>query len=144
MSDWLRLFRKPTHWSAPDALDDWFTRIAERLLNGSRLTVGKQAYRLVEIEFYYWSDAHPDPFAHRDPIQFSIGHWYFHRTRGTLRSGSFKGLDLTFGDGPTSGGILIRGMETPSWDADRRPLAVRRSLAGRDRRGDRSHPGTSR
>ena len=114
MSDWLPLFRKPNHPSAPDALDDWFARIAERLLNGLRLIVGKQAYRLVEIEFYYWSDTHPDPFAHRDPIQFSIGHWYFHRTRGTLRNGSFKGLDLTFGDGPTSGGILIRGMETPT------------------------------
>ncbi|HWG41657.1 MAG TPA: hypothetical protein VN688_02645 [Gemmataceae bacterium] len=114
MSDWLSLFHKPSPPSASDDLNDWFTRIAERLLNGSRLIVAKQAYRLVEIEFYYWSDTHPDPFTHRDPIQFSIGHWYFHRTRGTLRNGSFKGLDLTFGDGPTSGGILIRGLETPA------------------------------
>jgi hypothetical protein len=114
MSDWLSLFRKSDHPSAPGVVDDWFTRIADRLLNGSRLIVARQAYRLVEIEFYYWSATHPDPFTHRDPIQFDIGHWYFHRTRGTLRGGSFKGLDLTFGDGPTSGGILIRGMETPA------------------------------
>lgn len=107
MSDWPSLLRER------EPLDDWFTSIAERLLNGSRLRVGRQAYRLVEIEFYYWSVAHPDPFTHRDPIQFDIGHWYFHRTRGVYRGGSFKGLDLTFGHKDASGGILIRGLETP-------------------------------
>ena len=112
MPDWLTLLRKPQEPPAPGDLDDWFARIAERLLNGSRLIVGRQPQRLAEIEFYYWSDTHPDPFTHRDPIQFHIGRWYFHRTHGTYRSGSFKGLDLTFGEGQTSGGVLIRGMET--------------------------------
>jgi 3-methyladenine DNA glycosylase Mpg len=109
MADWPSLLRGPHD---PDALDEWFTRIADRLLNGSRLIAGQQTYRLVEVEFYYWSDAHSDPFTHRDPIQFLIGHWYFHRSRGTYRGGSFKGLDLTFGDPTSSGGILIRGLET--------------------------------
>ena len=108
MSDWPSLFRKRK------PLDAWFTRIAEQLLWGSRLVAGRQAYRLVEIEFYYWSKAHPDPFTHRNPIQFDIGHWYFHRTHGVYRGGSFKGLDLTFGHGDASGGILIRGLETPN------------------------------
>ncbi len=107
MSDWPSLFRKR------QPLDTWFTRIAERLLNGSRLMVRRRPYRLVEIEFYYWSKTHPDPFTHRDPIQFGIGHWYFHRSHGAYRSGSFKGLDLTFGQGASSGGVLIRGLETP-------------------------------
>jgi 3-methyladenine DNA glycosylase Mpg len=87
--------------------------MAEQLLNGLRLVVGRQPHRLVEIEFYYWSKSHPDPFTHRDPIQFHIGHWYFHRTRGVYRGGSFKGLDLTFGQDDASGGVLIRGLETP-------------------------------
>jgi 3-methyladenine DNA glycosylase Mpg len=107
MSDWPSLLRKR------EPLDDWFTSIAERLLNGSCLRVGRQPYRLVEIECYYWSAAHPDPFAHRDPIQFHTGLWYFHRTHGVYRSGSFKGLDLTFGQDDASGGVLIRGLETP-------------------------------
>jgi len=107
MFDWSSLFRKR------EPLDVWFMHIAERLLNGARLVVGQQSYRLVEIEFYYWSQAHPDPFTHRNPIQFHIGHWYFHRTHGAYRGGSFKGLDLTFGQGDASGGILIRGLETP-------------------------------
>jgi 3-methyladenine DNA glycosylase Mpg len=106
MSDWPSLLRKR------GSLDTWFTRIAEQLLNSSRLVVGRQPYRLVEIEFYYWSKAHPDPFTHRNPIQFDIGHWYFHRTHGVYRGGSFKGLDLTFGQGDASGGILIRGIQT--------------------------------
>jgi 3-methyladenine DNA glycosylase Mpg len=107
MSDWPSLLRKR------QPLDNWFTSIAERLLNSSQLLVGGKPYRLVEIEFYYWSPTHPDPFTHRDPIQFDIGHWYFHRTRGVYRGGSFKGLDLTFGHDDASGGILIRGLETP-------------------------------
>jgi 3-methyladenine DNA glycosylase Mpg len=111
MSDWISLLHKPDPSSA---CDEWFTRIAERLLNGSHLVVARQPHRLVEIEIYYWSDAHPDPFAHRDPIQFHVGHWYFHRTHGVYRGGSFKGLDLTFGEGHTSGGVLIRGLETPN------------------------------
>ncbi|HZV06343.1 MAG TPA: hypothetical protein VE999_14785 [Gemmataceae bacterium] len=106
MSDWPSLLRKR------EPLDDWFTRMAKQLLNGSRLVVGGQPHRLVEIEFYYWSKEHPDPFTHRDPIQFDIGYWYFHRTRGVYRGGSFKGLDLTFGHGDASGGIIIRGLET--------------------------------
>ncbi len=110
MTDWLTLFRQPDN---PSTLEASFTPIAQRLLNGATLVVGQQAHRLVEIEFYYWSAAHADPFTHRNPIQFQIGHWYFHRTGGTYRGGSFKGLDLTFGDRTTSGGILIRGLETP-------------------------------
>lgn len=109
MLDWPALFRPPDDARAPQ---EWFDRIADVLLNGALLMVGREPHRLAEIEVYYWSEAHPDPFTHRDPIQFHTGFWYFHRTRGTYRGGSFKGLDLTFGDGPTSGGVLIRGMET--------------------------------
>ena len=107
MFEWVRLLRRS------EPLDDWFTRIAEQLLNGSRLIVGQRPYRMVEIEFYYWSKEHPDPFTHRDPVQFHTGYWYFHRSHGVYRGGSFKGLDLTFGQNVTSGGIIIRGLETP-------------------------------
>jgi hypothetical protein len=109
MSDWPSLLRYR------EPIEAWFTRIAQRMLNDVRLIVAGQAHRFVEIEFYYWSKTHPDPFAHRDPIQYQIGHWYFHRTHGVHRGGSFKGLDLTFGDGDSSGGVLIRGLEKPDY-----------------------------
>jgi hypothetical protein len=107
MSDWEALLDRPD-----GAAEDWFTRIAERLLNGARLVAGGEEHRFVEVEFYYHGEGHPDPFTHRDPLQLECGRWYFHRTRGTYRSGSFKGLDLTFGDGEAFGGVLIRGLET--------------------------------
>src|SRR5205823_3994142 len=59
-------------------------------------------------------EGHPDPFTHRDPLQRENGRWYFHRTRGAYRGGSFKGLDLTFGDGRAFGGFLVRTIEAPS------------------------------
>jgi hypothetical protein len=40
---------------------------------------------------------------------------------GTYRSGSFKGLDLTFGDGDAFAGILIRGIEGLAGAADVAP-----------------------
>jgi hypothetical protein len=112
MSVWQQLLCAPKDFRDDPSAEDWFDRIATRLLYGSRVSVGKESYRFVEIEFYYCGDLHPDPFTHRDPLQLECGRWYFHRTRGTYRSGSFKGLDLTFGDGEAFGGVLIRGIET--------------------------------
>jgi 3-methyladenine DNA glycosylase Mpg len=113
MFDWPALLAKPEPLT-DDAIDRWFTRIAGRLLNGSRLDVRGRPHRFVEVEFYLHDpDAHPDPSTHRDPLQLTAGRWYFHRTRGVYRGGSFKGFDLTFGDGRAFGGILIRGLETP-------------------------------
>jgi hypothetical protein len=113
MSHWISLLQKPENLGETESINTWFDRIASQLLFCSYLVVGDEPHRLVEIEFYYFADAHPDPFTHRDRIQLECGRWYFHRTRGTYRSGSFKGLDLTFGDGQAFGGILIRSIATP-------------------------------
>lgn len=106
----------PSVLQKPDNLGEGveigFDSIASQLLFGSDLVVGNESHRLVEIEFYYFGDEHPDPFTHRDLLQLEFGRWYFHRTRGSYRGGSFKGLDLTFGDGKAFGGILIRSIET--------------------------------
>lgn len=112
MSRWQNLFQKPKKLSEKSAAD-WFDQIAACLLNETELLVGKQPHRFTEIEFYYFQDEHPDPFTHRDPLQLECGRWYFHRTRGVYRGGSFKGIDLTFGTEKAHGGILIRGIEKP-------------------------------
>ncbi|MBD2184206.1 hypothetical protein [Aerosakkonema funiforme] len=96
MSNWLSLLQKPENLGDAEAIEHWFTRIASGLLNGCYLVVGNEPHRLVEIEFYYCGDVHPDPFTHRDRLQLEFGRWYFHRTRGMYRGGSFKGLDMTF------------------------------------------------
>lgn len=96
-----------------EAFGEWFAAIADRLLNETEFLVNGVAHRLIEDEFYRHSHDHADPFAHRDPIQCEMGRWYFHRTGGRLRGGSFKGLDLTFGDSTSHAGILLRGLEKP-------------------------------
>jgi len=99
MTAWAELFR------------DRFDAVAERLLNGCHLVVGGERYRLVEIEFYHTSKDHPDPFSHLDPVQLELGRWYFHRTGGVYRGGSFKGVDVSFGYCTAHGGVLVRGIE---------------------------------
>ena len=94
----------------------WFAMLARTLLNESWFFIAAEPHRLIEIEFYYHSKDHSDPFAHRDPVQVHNGRWYFHRTGGSYRSGSFKGLDLSFGDESVFGGILFRSVETHTGD----------------------------
>src|SRR5690242_14156776 len=112
MSFWPEVFQRPAVHPGTDVVDAWFRKIATALLTSARLVVGGEPHRLVEIECYYHGPDHPDPFAHRDPVQLHLGRWYFHRTGGVYRSGSFKGLDVAFGDGHSHAGLLIRGVET--------------------------------
>jgi hypothetical protein len=109
---WRSLLLEPGRLGEDDALSAWFDTIAGRLLRGCRLMVAGGAYRLTEVEMYYHGGRHFDPFSHREPIQKNTGLWYFHRTHGVYRSGSFKGVDLTFAGAEAFGGILIRGFET--------------------------------
>ncbi|MCA9070861.1 MAG: hypothetical protein KDA84_18155 [Planctomycetaceae bacterium] len=82
-------------------------------MGSSRLMIGGEPHQIAELEFYLQSCHHPDPFTHCDPMQQEFGRWYFHRSGGTYRNGSFKGFDLTFGSPDAFGGIMIRSLTTP-------------------------------
>jgi hypothetical protein len=111
MSEWTEVLLEPAGLGETDRLTSWFDDIASWLLRGSRVLVAGEPHRFTEVEFYYYGGSHHDAFTHRDPIQKECGRWYFHRTRGVYRSGSFKGFDLTFGGPDAFGGVLIRGLE---------------------------------
>jgi hypothetical protein len=104
---------KPAHVIAEEQFGPWLAELAGRLLNATDFIVNGVAYRLAELEAYYHGPGHLDPFAHRDPVQIENGRWYFHRTGGVYRGGSFKGLDFTFGDGTAHFGVLIRTVVAP-------------------------------
>ena len=78
-----------------------FKRIANDLLNKWVLKVEDALYRITELEFYYRNgEFHNDTYVHGHDLQKQKGKWYFHGS----------GLDLTFGEGETHGGILIRAI----------------------------------
>jgi hypothetical protein len=110
-SRWQQLLTEPGELKGDAAFEAWFDEIARRLLCGCTFLVGSEPHRFTEIEFYYHGGSHLDPFTHRDPIQRQTGLWYFHRTGGMYRGGSFKGFDLTYGGQGAFGGVLIRGIE---------------------------------
>ncbi|HYH67757.1 MAG TPA: hypothetical protein VD866_23875 [Urbifossiella sp.] len=93
--------------------DAWFVAVAAALLNRAELVADGVPLRVAEVEFYRHDAEHPDPFAHADPVQRDWGRWYFHRVGGSFRGGSFKGLDLTLGDGTATVGVLLRSVVTP-------------------------------
>jgi hypothetical protein len=111
MAQWQQLLLEPDRLEGDSAHSAWFDAIARRLLCGCRVMVRNQPHRFTEVEIYYHGGTHLDPFAHCDPIQKGTGLWYFHRTNGVYRGGSFKGVDVTFGGPGAFGGVLIRGIE---------------------------------
>jgi len=96
--------------------EEQFDRIAGHLLNDCVFFVGGIPHRLTEVEFYCNGYNHPDHFAHGNPQQKTRGKWYFHMSGKSFRNGSFKGLDLTFGEDSCFGGILLRGLESLEGD----------------------------
>jgi hypothetical protein len=107
------LSRRPAAVTADAQFQPWFAAVAARLLNGCDFLVAGRRYRLAEVEMYYSGPGHHDPFSHREPVQLEHGRWYFHKTRGEYRGGSFKGLDLVLGDGSAFFGVLIRTVVQP-------------------------------
>jgi hypothetical protein len=85
-----------------EELDVWFDNIAKYLMRNTCIFAGDAQYAIVELEFYYHSDAHPDPYVYCDEEQLTCGKWFCNGT----------GLDITFGEPRKDyGGILIRGMK---------------------------------
>ena len=102
-NDWLKI-------NPADDIPANFNRIADQLFNQWLIQVNNNYYRLLEIEFYYDNKAnHQDPYIYGRPPQNTLGDWFFHAV----------GIDITFGEGSTFGGILIRSIE--KLDADSAP-----------------------
>jgi len=72
-----------------------FDKVAGMIMNGFILVVSGREYRLFEIEFYYSSAIHPDPFVHRHPQQLTRSRWYFHKKGAVFSPGLYRGVDLT-------------------------------------------------
>lgn len=82
--------------------DSFYSKKANELMNQSVLIVNESRFSFTEIEFYSKSvDGNGDPYTHGHAEQLKSDTWYFHGS----------GIDITFGDAKTYGGILIRGVK---------------------------------
>lgn len=87
------------------------------------LFIQGKPHSLLEIEFYFTSKEHEDPYTHCSPAQYSQGLWYFHvdktnRGKFVYREQRFAGVDISLGDlNGGAGGILLRSIL--SWESDR-------------------------
>lgn len=88
--------------------------LAQHVLKNIKLIIDNVEYSLNEIEFYCYNTNHKDSYTHKDKDQLTNQEWYFHKYKnGTFKNGTYKGLDITFGDikSKSYGGILIRTIE---------------------------------
>jgi hypothetical protein len=103
-----------------------FNDIAKRILNESILLINNIPHYICEVEFYLYSVNHPDPFTHKDKEQSIPNNWYFHKKGGNYKSGTFKGLDMTFRPNVITynkkygmyGGMLIRSISKLTSEED--------------------------
>lgn len=98
-----------------------FDKVSQKLMNETILYVNSKPYRIVELEYYLYNSQHPDIFCHNNEMQLKKSHWYFHRTgkfiNSNYKAGTYKGLDITFGNDLDSyGGILIRSLQSLETD----------------------------
>lgn len=91
---------------------DNFMDLADILLNKTLLKVNHKIFRICEIEFYYFSKAHPDAYTHCSDEQKMKCKFYFHKYKtGAYKSGTYKGMDITMSpDDVAYCGILIRSI----------------------------------
>lgn len=95
-------------------IKDMMQKYANALLNKLYLCSLTTKYRIMEIEIYYYSETHPDPFVHKSKQQQIPNQWYFHTLHDKgYREGTYKGIDITIGtpNQSTYGGILIRTIQ---------------------------------
>jgi hypothetical protein len=70
-----------------------------------------KSYRISEIEFYIYNDEHKDEYVHRSSEQQTMNKFYFHKyNNGSFKSGTWKGVDLCFGEENKYYGVLIRSI----------------------------------
>ncbi len=86
--------------------------IPEFLMLNYMLETANATYTLAELELYHHGETHEDPYVHGNKMQKEYCKWYFHKKSddGQYNGGTFKGLDMTFGDGKAFTGVLIRSI----------------------------------
>lgn len=87
---------------AEETLEKEFAYIAERLCNDYCIRKGNVLYEFLEVEFYLYSDLHPDIATY--PRDVNVGDWFFHQS----------GVDLCFNTSHQKdiyGGILLRSLK---------------------------------
>eukprot|EP01114_Cavostelium_apophysatum_P001546 TRINITY_DN11340_c0_g1_i1.p1 TRINITY_DN11340_c0_g1~~TRINITY_DN11340_c0_g1_i1.p1 ORF type:complete len:304 (+),score=26.36 TRINITY_DN11340_c0_g1_i1:118-1029(+) len=92
-----------------------FQQVSDFLLNRCIFYIKGKPHRILEVEVYFYSEAHPDPYPHNYELytQYTGGHWYFHRVGNSYKGGNYKGLDISIGRGAEEyGGILIRTVQS--------------------------------
>ncbi len=83
--------------------------IAKILMNKYQLNINNNKFNISEIEFYIYSDKHPDPYVHKHELQKEFGKFYVHP-----KDGNYGGIDFVLGDTQHNifCGVLIRGLKS--------------------------------
>jgi 3-methyladenine DNA glycosylase Mpg len=87
-----------------DTLLDSIEILAKKIANDVQLKVNNTYYRIVDFEFYAFSQDFQDPYTHNSEQSINL-----HKERGKIYVHR-SGMDITCGDGVNRCGILLRSI----------------------------------
>lgn len=102
-----------------------FKKIASILINEYKIVIADKEFFIAELEFYYYSKNHPDPYTHKHDLQKNFGTFYVHP-----KDGNYGGIDLTLGDVDKDiyCGVLIRGLKDKDNNFISGPNSVKKEI----------------
>ena len=99
--------------------------IASMLMCQYQLNIENNIFDITELEFYFFSDSHPDPYVHKNLKQLEFGTFYVHP-----KDGNYGGIDIAIGDKNKNiyGGALIRGLRSQNGDFFSGPNIIKKEI----------------
>lgn len=88
------------NFTTKESIEASFESIAAKFSNDFQLQINNTFYRIVDMEFYAWSENFKDPYTYQHDLQKQRGKLYLHSS----------GIDITFGDELNYCGMLIRSV----------------------------------
>jgi hypothetical protein len=110
----------PKETATENEVESHFVELINNLMQYSSFMINSIPHKFLELELYYTSNNHPDPYTHLNPEQAKSGYFHFHKAgnkpESKYKGGSYKGLDISVGlsnkDNVVAyGGILVRSIQ---------------------------------
>lgn len=95
----IREINKLFECKTQECISKYIEELAREILLEYQLILGNTYWDITEIEFYLFSDNHPDPFVHKH-ADYSTGQFRLHGA----------GIDIAIGNDRGYGGILLRSI----------------------------------
>lgn len=108
------------NYETQESILESFDSIANKISKDISLKINDAIYRIIDFEYYAYSEKLSDPHTYKNDLQLQNGKLYLHGS----------GIDITFGDNINHGGILLRSVVKLLDDSDEESGFMKKQFEG--------------